>query len=96
VRKRWSWVDRQEEHYAKVEADRVADAAARAADRKAFYERHEARAKEAEPIDVERVHPGVADGVSYSLGDPEAGRVMRQMRADADEARRAHGDERLE
>jgi len=42
-------------------------------------------------LDLQSSHPGVADGVSYSLGEPEAGRVMRQMRADADAARRVHG-----
>jgi hypothetical protein len=73
------------------DADRAADAERRRADRQAFDERHEARAKKDAPIDVERSHPGLADGVSYSLGDPEAGRVMRQMRADADAARRVHG-----
>ncbi len=96
MRKRWSWVDRQEEHYAKVEADRVADAKRRRADRQAFDERHEARAEKAEPIEVEPDHPAFEGDGSYSLGDPEAGRVMRQMRADADEDRRAHGDERLD
>ncbi len=72
-------------------ADRAADAAARAADRKAFYERHEARAKKAEPIDVERVHPAVEGDGSYSLGDPEAAKVLHQLRLDAEAARRVHG-----
>ncbi len=57
--------------------------------------RHEARAKaKAESIDIECDRPGLADGVSYSLGDPEASRVMKQMRLDADDARRAHGADR--
>ncbi len=86
----WHWCSEDETGDA-----RSADAIARDADRAAFHARHEARAKaKAEPIDVESDHPGLADGVSYSLGDPEAARVMKQMRLDADDARRAHGADR--
>jgi len=90
MRKRWSWVDRQEAHYAKVEADRRADAERRRADRQAFDERHEARAEKAEPIEVEPGHPDPESDGSYSLGDPEAAKVLRQLRLDAEAAGRAH------
>ncbi len=83
----WYWCSEDETDNA-----RDTDAIERAADREPFYARHDARAKARaeEPVDVERDHPRVADGVSYSLGDKEASRVLRQMRLEADAARRAH------
>ena len=76
--------------------DRAADAAERAAERESFYARHDARtkakaAKEQAELDLQSSRPGLADGVSYSLGEPEAARVMNQMRLDVEAARRVHG-----
>ena len=66
------------------------------ADRESFYARHDARAKakaakDQAKLDLQSSHPGLADGVSYSLGEPEAARVMKQMRLDVEAARRVHG-----
>ncbi len=48
-------------------------------------------AMEQAELDLQSSRRGLADGVSYSLGEPEAARVMKQMRLDVEAARRVHG-----
>ncbi len=37
--------------------------------------------------------PELEDGVPYSISDPRAGKVLKQLRLDAEAARHAHGDD---
>lgn len=87
---KWSWVNWAEARYVNsADGGGRGTAAERVAEQAAFKERDAQRIKA--KLDVDRSCPGLKDGVSYSLGDPEAGRVLKQMRADADAARRVHG-----
>ncbi len=91
-----SWEKWEDRDYEQDIIDRERDRAARAADRAAFEARQAQHAKakaakEQAELAADSSDIGVADGVSYSIAEAEAGRVLRQLQADQAEARRVHG-----
>jgi len=59
--------------------------------KKAFDEQQANRAKAG--LDPTNECPELEDGVPYSISDPRAGQVLKQLRLDAEAARHAHGDD---
>lgn len=59
--------------------------------KKAFDERQAKRAKA--NLDLTTECPELEDGVSYSISDPSAAKVLRQLRMDAEAARHARDDD---
>ena len=87
-----SWERMEDREHEQDIIDRERD---RAADRQAFYARQAQHAKakaakEQAELAVDRSDIGVAEGVSYSIAEAEAGRTLRQLRLDAEAAHRAH------